>query len=80
MRLRGLVPGFAIENLEVSISGDILTVSGKREALGEFERSFQLPFPVDADKVKATAKDGVLEIELPRAAADAARRIQVQAG
>ena len=34
----------------------------------------------DAEKVKASAKDGVLEIELPRAAADSPRRITVQAG
>lgn len=80
LRLRGLVPGFAIENLEVSVSGDVLTVSGKRESLGEFERSWKLPFPVDAEKIKALAKDGVLDVELPRATADAPRKIQVQAG
>jgi len=85
VRVRALVPGFAIEDLDVSVRADELTLRGKSKAqagqeVQEFERSFQLPFPIDAEKVKASAKDGVLEIELPRAAADSPRRITVQAG
>jgi HSP20 family protein len=33
---------------------------------GKFERSVQLPMPVQADKVKATYRDGVLEVKLPK--------------
>jgi len=85
VHLRALVPGFAIEDLELTVRGDELTLRGKRKSedapeLGEFERSFKLPFPIEAEKVKATAKDGILDVELPRAAADSPRRIAVQAG
>lgn len=85
VHLRALVPGFAIDELELTVRGDELTLRGKRKseaegAAAEFERSFKLPFPIEAEKVKATAKDGVLDVELPRAAADSPRRIAVQAG
>jgi HSP20 family protein len=33
---------------------------------GKFERSVQLPMPVQAEKVKATYRDGVLEVKLPK--------------
>lgn len=83
MNLRALVPGFAIEDLEVEVRGDELTLRGKSKVeaahgVREFERALKLPFPVEAEKVKAVAKDGILEIELPRAAADAPRRITVR--
>jgi HSP20 family protein len=85
VQLRALVPGFAIEDLELTVRGDELTLRGKRKSeaaheQSEFERSWKLPFPIEAEKVKAIAKDGVLDVELPRAAADSPRRIQVQAG
>ena len=85
VHLRALVPGFSLEELELTLRGDELTLRGKRKSeaaheLGEFERSWKLPFPIEAEKVKATAKDGVLDVELPRAAADSPRRISVQAG
>ena len=81
--LRALVPGFALEDLEVEVRGDELTLRGKSKleaahGVREFERALKLPFPIEAEKVKAVAKDGILEIELPRAAADAPRRITVR--
>lgn len=83
VHLRALVPGFAIEDLELSVRGDELHLRGKRKQeaaheVAEFERSLKLPFPVEAEKVKAVAKDGVLDVELPRAAAEAPRRIPVR--
>ena len=83
VKLRALVPGYATEDLEVTVRGDVLHLRGKRKAeaaheVHEFERSLQLPYAVEADKVKAVAKDGVLDVELPRAAADAPRRITVR--
>ena len=85
VHLRALVPGFAIEELELSVRGDEVTLRGKPKAeaahgVREFERSWKLPFAIEAQKVKATAKDGVLVVELPRAAADSPQRITVQAG
>jgi HSP20 family protein len=83
VHLRALVPGFAIEDLEVEVRGDELRLRGKGQlesahGVREFERVLKLPFAIEAEKVKAVAKDGILEIELPRAAADAPRRITVR--
>ena len=44
---------------------------------GQFERMIQLPFPVQADKVKATYRDGVLEVKLPKAEEVKPRTIKV---
>lgn len=44
---------------------------------GRFTRSLQLPFAVDAEQVKATYADGILQLTLPRAEADKPRRITV---
>jgi HSP20 family protein len=76
------VPGVKEKDISVSITGDLLTVKGERKwdkelkeenfhrlerVYGRFERSVPLPVPVQADKVKATYRDGVLEIRLPKA-------------
>lgn len=75
------VPGVREKDVTVSITGDLLTVKGERKfereikdesyhrlerAFGKFERTIQLPMPVQSDKVKATYRDGVLEIRLPK--------------
>ena len=67
--------------MSLSITGDLLTLKGERttnrdvkdenvyrveRVYGKFERSVQLPMPVQADKVKATYHDGVLEVKLPK--------------
>jgi HSP20 family protein len=93
--VRALVAGAAREDLEVSVVSDTLTVRGKLPAQelkqgeswhrherhgGAFARTLQLPFTVDADAVKATCKNGVLEVELPRSPTEKPRRITVNAG
>jgi HSP20 family protein len=92
--VRALVPGLAREDLEVSVDGDALTIRGSlpAQSLGEgetwhrrerdtgrFTRTLQLPWLVDAERVQARCKDGVLEIDLPRSAADKPKRIPVAA-
>jgi len=74
--------GVSEKDVSVSITGDLLTVKGERgfenqikeqdllhvdRAYGKFERLVQLPMAVQADRVKATYRDGVLEIKLPKA-------------
>lgn len=76
------VPGVKDKDVTVSITGDLLSVKGERRfeddvkeqqflhverVYGKFERLVQLPIPVQADKVKASYRDGVLEIKLPKA-------------
>jgi HSP20 family protein len=75
------VPGVRDKDVTVSITGDLLTIKGERRfehdvneqqllhverTYGKFERLVQLPIPVQADKVKASYRDGVLEVRLPK--------------
>jgi HSP20 family protein len=50
-----------------------------RFALTDFERSFELPWDVDGDAVRATFTNGILRIELARVERERARRIPIQA-
>jgi len=76
------LPGVKDKDVSLSIIEDVLTVKGERtfaadaegenarhieRVYGKFERSVQLPMPVQAEKVKATYRDGVLEVKLPKA-------------
>jgi len=75
------VPGLCEKDVSVSITGDLLSIKGERRwedeskdskflhlerAHGRFERLVQLPMAVQADKVKATYRDGVLQVTLPK--------------
>ena len=77
------------------MTGDALSISGERKpeeaapntnyhrrerTYGTFSRTIQLPFMVDADKVQAGFRNGVLQIKLPRAEADKPKRISIQGG
>jgi HSP20 family protein len=53
------------------------TVLHVERVYGQFERMIQLPFPVQGDKVKATYRDGVLEVRLPKAEEVKPRTIKV---
>ena len=87
------VPGIDVEDIEISVVGETLTLSGARKSedleegaryhrqergYGKFNRSVELPFPVDIDKVEATFKNGVLQISLPRSEADKPKKIVVK--
>ncbi|NLE43669.1 MAG: Hsp20/alpha crystallin family protein [Chloroflexi bacterium] len=88
------LPGVAIDDIEIAVEGDTLTLSGSRAAeelpegarlhrrergTGNFSRVFRLPFPIDSEKVEAILEDGVLTIALPRPESDMPRRISVKA-
>lgn len=82
LKVRAEVPGFTTKDLEVSVEPECLTITGKRERKEEKEgkpvysecytdeilRIIDLPAPVDTSKVTATLKDGVLEVQMPKAA------------
>lgn len=87
------MPGVSLEDLDVSVVNDTLTLRGKRlpdefksgemlhrreRHFGEFSRSIQLPFRINAEGVKANFKKGVLHLALPRAEEDKPRKISVQ--
>ena len=88
------LPGVARESLEVDVEGNLLTISGTREApqtddgvtwyrnerfAGEFTRSLSLPDTVDPDQVEATLKNGVLTVQLRKRAEMRPRRLEVKA-
>ncbi len=88
------IPGLSKDDLEINVTGDTLTLSGVRKSekvpegsqyhrrerkFGEFSRSIQLPYTVDVNKVKATFKNGVLKVELPRVEAERPKKISVRA-
>ncbi len=90
-----LVPGFAQEDIEIQVDGDIVTLTARRpepEALagetsarrelayGEFRRSLRLPFEIDADATSAKLEGGVLELKLPKTAQLKPRTITVNTG
>jgi HSP20 family protein len=91
--LRVEVPGVREKDVTVSITGDLLTIKGERRwgedegrerkllhverGYGRFERVMQLPLAVQADKVRATYRDGVLEITLPKAEELKPREIKI---
>ena len=88
------IPGVHPENLDVTVSGDVVTISGERSHgfesdkdyeqyrseryIGKFSRTFKLPYSIEADKVKAHIKNGVLLLELPRAESEKPRKVAVQ--
>ena len=89
------LPGIKESDLDISLTGNRLTVSGKREAeekqegdtwytyertYGTFTRSFTLPEGADAEHVTANLKDGVLNLIIPKLPEVQPKRIQVKAG
>jgi HSP20 family protein len=87
------IPGIDPEDIEINVVGQTITINGTREQeqigegdryyrqerqQGKFARSFELPFVIDAEKVKATFEKGILYITLPRTEAEKPRKIQVK--
>lgn len=79
--LKAEVPGVDKDRISIEVKDGVLTLSGERifekevkeeqyhrmeRAYGAFHRAFTLPSSVDADRVEATLRDGVLEVRLPK--------------
>ncbi len=85
------LPGMRKEEIEISLHDGMLTISGERKDekpaqdktarterfVGKFRRSVSLPTRVDANKVSATYKDGILTVTLPKAEEVKPKQIQV---
>jgi HSP20 family protein len=52
----------------------------RERGFGEFNRTVQLPFAINKEKVEATVQSGVLQVTLPRAEAEKPRQISIKAG
>jgi HSP20 family protein len=88
------IPGMKKEEIEISLHDGVLTISGERKHetekkegesfrseryFGRFQRSVSLPVGVDANAVKASYKDGILTVTLPKREEAKPRQIQVSA-
>lgn len=88
-------PGIDPKDLEIAVTGDLLTIRGEKKdetedsgrnyhrverRYGSFTRSLALPASVDTDKVEARAKDGVLEIRLPKKEESKPKRLEIKGG
>ena len=86
------LPGMRKEDIEISLQDGVLTIGGERKSeeggtgenasrterfTGKFRRSVTLPTRVDANKVNATYKDGLLTVTLPKAEEAKPKQIQV---
>lgn len=84
--VREAVPGFDAKEIEVKISGNLLSVHAERKAKegeterlwGKLSRSVYLPEGVDTEHVEATYHSGVLEVRLPKLPEAKERRIEVK--
>jgi HSP20 family protein len=88
------LPGVKPADIEITTDKGVLSLRGTRQfeqrndegrysrverVTGKFVRSFTLPENVQADTIKASFKDGVLELTIPKIAKPEPRRIEVQA-
>jgi len=91
--VRAEVPGCKADDIEISVYGNMLTISGEKKlseekkgkgyyhvesTYGSFRRELTLPTDVDQSKVEAVCKDGVLSITLPKAASAKAVKVKVK--
>ena len=89
------LPGVDPDEIEISVVGDTLSLSGTRNGEdlpdgseyyrrerghGEFTRSLDLPFKVDVDAVEANFVNGVLKLELPRLPEEKPKKITLKTG
>ena len=92
LKLKADVPEVKIEDLDIRVENQTLTLRGQRKfekeenvkghhrierSYGEFVRSFAVPSTVDTDKVAADYRNGVLTITLPKKEADKPRQVKV---
>jgi HSP20 family protein len=87
------VPGIDTKTIDITVKGDVLTISGDRtpdemkegetylrqeRGHGRFTRSIRVPYQIDDTRVEARYDKGILKIELPRAEADKPKKIEIK--
>lgn len=93
IRLRAELPGMREEDVEITLENGTLSLQGEKKfeeqeenghyrrvesRYGRFVRQFPLPSSVDAEKIDARFKDGVLHIRLPKAEVAKPKRIAIK--
>ena len=87
------LPGIKKKDLDISLEDDLLTIKAEKKQeevtedatyyiserrFGQYSRTIALPFHVDAEKISATFKNGLLEMRLPRADKAETKRIEIK--
>ncbi len=88
------LPGVNKDDIDISMTGDTLTIKGERKppaevkaedyqcsevCYGNFSRSINLPSAVDADKIEASCENGMLELQVPKVKEAIPAKIQIKA-
>lgn len=91
--LKAPLAGVRPEDLELSITDEVVTIKGERKVMeeikrenylaqecywGAFARSYVLPVPVTSDKAQATLKNGILTIAIPKQEKTKAKKIEIK--
>ena len=91
--LKAPLAGVKPENLELSITDEVVTIKGERKEeaeirrenylaqecyWGAFARSYVLPVPVRSEKAQATLKNGILAITIPKQEQSRAKKIEIK--
>ena len=87
------VPGIHKENLDINLTGNVLRITGHRDAVketkdemylcqerevGRFVRMLKLPVAVDEANINATYQDGILTVNVPKAEPAVAKKILIK--
>jgi len=90
--IKAEIPGIDKDDIIIDVKGRVLTLKGERtesnevkedkyyrreRSFGTFERVFNLPADVNTENIKATYKDGVLELEIPKPEVEQPKQIAV---
>ncbi len=94
IRVMAEVPGMKPDQLDISLTGDVLTLAGEKRSViepkegerlytertyGSFQRAIKLPCAVDVDSIDAEYHDGLVTIALRKSDADRPKRIEIRA-
>jgi HSP20 family protein len=90
--IQSTIAGVTAENMDIAITNDMVTIKGRRESgerirpadyfyqelyWGPFSRSIILPVDIDADNAKASMKNGILTIKLPKLEKSKTKKIRI---
>lgn len=86
--IRAEIPGVTIEDMEITITAKDLVIKGERKLpegryfrqerpSGVFQRIVSINTAIEADKVSASMKDGILKITLPKAGTSVPRKVDI---